>query len=656
MSVSKGLVKLPWDVFTEIILAMAPYDTLRLRRVSRSLKNELDNGQMAIRLIRHHFPRARESRELRAFVKNRDGKTIGSIDWALVFRLLVRRYYNIGNAKFWKQRTQPMVRRGANMAPFMPMDRYIAYKSIIKPLHLADPLWSFDPEPGLLVYPGPEVHGEDGLYQWYMLDVATNKVVQLPFDSAGLVVRRVRLSHGVLIFEWCRQWSEEHNHHRPNTAWDIREHFVTALDVIRSRPWNGISHVDEPTDNDPFSWDFEYRGQWELEPLNPRADRQCDRMFSDHNATHYIAYYWRAFGPNHTQNWEAVRLWDIRREAMEVAPVQQPGNNLVNASAVLVKEFRANYLAFCLGSQIAAPGFISIRLDDCTWNEQTRSVCGHFYITEEFHPWLVGSQVSPMTTRVHGLLVTGMPLTGIGPEWSSACGNPLFAATGGHDLSFGLCKIGPHTRRIEDPEAIAYLGDILLDSDSEEDEEVDHGGDVSSVHQAKPKGYRPYRFAKKRRQTGSGSAGSGCYAYEFRPPTARQLRQQRGEKEPTDDELMQRDLDETLPGRPPCWRHDQFPNINIAQAFDAAAGVRIIAQTDIITAAHSSLSRPVLRVESDVEAAYTAAGSNDDRDECEAWRFGPNMWSKLMGRQVIFGDERWIVGEGPNGTLTICIF
>ncbi len=656
------LMTLPWDVFTEVILNVAPYDTLRVRCVCRALKNVLDSSDVAIRLVRYHFPRARESRFLRALVEKGDRTNILGIDWAYVFRRLVRRYYHIGNAKFWRQYSVPMVRRGANMMPFFPMHRGLSYKNIQRVVHYADPLWSFDPEPGLLVYPGPPVPDNYGISQWYMLDIYTGITAQIPFDSGGRVVRRVRLSHGVLIFEWCRQLSPSQYVHA-GTSHDIRLHCATAMDVVRSVPWNGVYTEHVGGQNARFPWRFDFRGEWRIEWLNPRPDSECDRMFSDHNATHYIAYILKTRGPNRIRNWEAVKLWDIRPEAMVAASAadKEPGYNLVNARCPLVRELTANDLRFYFGRQGASPDFMSIRLDDRTWDEQTRSVCGQFYITEEIHPWMNGPHRSTAPTRVHGLFVTGMPLTGIGPEWYLCCGDPNFASApgGGHDIAHGLCQTGPHTRQLPEPEpqpdadAGSSLWDIL---GSDSDSEVDHGDDVSAPRRTRPNARNPPTHANAQ-QDGTGSAGSGCYEYVFRPLTARQVRRLRGEHEPTDDELMERDLAETWPGRPPCWRHDEYPRFNLAQVFDAAAGVRIIAQSDIHLAPYSRSAKPILRVESDVEAAYSAAGYKDNRDEGQSWEFHESMWSQLMCRHIILGDERWIVGEAPdNKALTIGIF
>ena len=292
-----------------------------------------------------------------------------------------------------------------------------------------------------------------------------------------------------------------------------------------------------------------------------------------------------------------------------------------------------------MSSQGGAPGMIGIRLDECTWDEARRSVCGHFYLTEEFHPWMVGPHAPQTPPRMHGLTVTGMPLTGIGPEWQATCGT-RDVSDQGHDIYHWLCKTGPHAHCNARSEAGSeFLADILLDSDSEDRMNYEADGAAAA---------------------GSDGTldGSGDYAYEYPPLSARARRALRGVPEPDDDALMARDLDEQHPSRVPCWRHDEFPFFNVTQVFDAAAGVRITGRGDVLTPFHcvSAASVPSgLRVESRVEAVYTAAGSRDgdeDRPAC----FDPSIWHSIMGRRAIFGDERWVVGESCEGALTVLLF
>ncbi|CAH0049639.1 unnamed protein product [Clonostachys solani] len=135
------------------------------------------------------------------------------------------------------------------------------------------------------------------------------------------------------------------------------------------------------------------------------------------------------------------------------------------------------------------------------------------------------------------------------------------------------------------------------------------------------------------------------------------------------------------PGRAPCWRHRLYPWLTLSEVLDADAGIRIAARHSLYNHREPEL-QPVLFVQGvdashfrDIETPGSSAldeknGDTEDvnqkvndtlgkkrdgRDGYEV-QFSPYYWGRLMTKGTIYGDERWLMGEGENGTITILQF
>ena len=47
---------------------------------------------------------------------------------------------------------------------------------------------------------------------------------------------------------------------------------------------------------------------------------------------------------------------------------------------------------------------------------------------------------------------------------------------------------------------------------------------------------------------------------------------------------------------------------------------------------------------------------SDEAGEAHEARFPDEMWKQLLGKGKIAGDERWVVGEDVDGSITIVRF
>ncbi|KAI0489549.1 hypothetical protein F4859DRAFT_155668 [Xylaria cf. heliscus] len=102
-------------------------------------------------------------------------------------------------------------------------------------------------------------------------------------------------------------------------------------------------------------------------------------------------------------------------------------------------------------------------------------------------------------------------------------------------------------------------------------------------------------------------------------------------------------FDGKWPGWAPCWRHEEFPYLTISDVVDERAGVRVAARQCFVIEALSSFVLPKISLRA-------------DSDEGHEVRFADGMWKQLLGKGKIMGDERWVVGEDSNGSITVAYF
>ncbi|KAM0332487.1 hypothetical protein ACHAQA_002769 [Verticillium albo-atrum] len=133
------------------------------------------------------------------------------------------------------------------------------------------------------------------------------------------------------------------------------------------------------------------------------------------------------------------------------------------------------------------------------------------------------------------------------------------------------------------------------------------------------------------------------------------------------------------PGWAPCWRHEDFPYLTVAQVVDVAAGVRFCARqcfmletvsVDIHLGQDPKRvvgSRPRIRG----SRRRSSSVSSSEREEevvpedgtapdagglvGEA-QFSDEVWGQLMAKGAIAGDGRWLIGEDAGGDIKILYF
>ncbi|KAL7946349.1 hypothetical protein V8C42DRAFT_320335 [Trichoderma barbatum] len=644
------LTDLPYTIFTDIISRLSATEAILCQRISRAFRAALTRNDLCISLILAHFPRSLEGRRLRALLRTGDLGALERGDWAAVFARLARRYFHLGNAVPWRIVKVPLLKDKKRLRGVTPWNRFLSLNGKTAPFHFWDPVWTVAPAEGLLVYPAPL--GEDAGFR--ARDLETGIEVDVPFDMRGKVVRRVRMSHGIFLIEWCDQEPS----HVVNGAEPVYRHYATAYTVRRIGSWDGVipwRHDGGDAASAPtYSWAFEFRCECKIHHLGLPVSHQ-DRFFSTHNATHYAVYTWqptRSAWDDDDEPLERLTIWEFGAPST-YRPSQDPSgtaNPDDSSGPRIIRSMTNGQLREWAIRQSDTPALRVMALDDCTWDAARGSACGHVFFTEEEHRWSAGPHSSSNPPRLHRVKTTGIPLIGEGPRWVDDCG-------GGGGVNLPFCWGGRWRRRMTGTDDNTY--DVSDDS----------SGDANDSY---PSPERTWNHSQ------------------------------------------------TWPGHAPCWRHDDFPYVTVSEVFDAQAGVRVIARDCFMLETLSVHIRPKIRIQgvgassakfaargnsisrtsrrrrrrtrrpsaarpgsgssSSSNNSSTSSHSHSHQNQSQSHtpdgnettgnkggtttqgpdgqevQFADDMWSEMMAKGFISGDERWLVGEDAQGHVTILFF
>ena len=294
--------------------------------------------------------------------------------------------------------------------PLFPWDRYRkpqgaqtvlgdVWSGSGAPTDLFETQWTYDS--GLLVYADMIE-----IQSYVLLDIEQDTMSIVPFDIKDRIVRRVRLKHNLLIFEWA----EKESYHRLNELEDVHRHYVTAFDVKYredSFPWL-------------TQWEITFRTEWKLHYLGFPLSEQ-DYWFSDHSTTHYAVYFWQknrsAWGEN--EPIESLLIWDISQLSSQRPSNDNSGGSQVPTAPPLVKKLSYLDLDFLTIRQGDTPFLRKIALDGnaCVYffeegcNREVGLHVGHGF---EAGRWNPGNVVWER--------IIGIPVLGHGPRWEDRLG------------------------------------------------------------------------------------------------------------------------------------------------------------------------------------------------------------------------------------------
>jgi hypothetical protein len=702
----RDITELPHDIFLLVISFLAPRLCVRCRAVNRRWRAAFTTQAGSLLLLRWNFPRCRELRLAAAATaattlpswptlsRNLKAELVEAAeqprDWSSTFADVARRYFHLnkGQARV-VEKLELAHSQGGSVFSFYgvaPWNRFLRLNEKTSNFHYPDPVWWYSQEDGVLVYPSATdpIHYVpsdrcDG-HVYHLVDLATSQRVPVPFDVRSKHIRRLRLAQGVLIFEWA----EALPYHQLNDREVVHRHFVTAFDVVR-----------QPSSTAPGrTWAVEFRSEWKLHFLGLPLNRS-DRFFSAHTATHYAVYFWQ---PNRSlyqdDPIEQLAVWDIstpssyrpsedptggKRPVVARAPLVPTGlwggqNNgtpggiyaLADSSRDLEIPKRASLAVATAGPQVIRRmawrelDFYGLR-QRATPRLRALALDGqNLYVIEEEHRWADGQHSSLSPPRVHLVQSTAIPVIPT-PTSSAQTARPA-AARSDTNLSSraGLDDAGPAalSHIIDGP----VNGPVWVDScGADGDIHMNFCRRVADANATA----QPSISQESGRSPPLG-ANQGHLGRKSQPPSSQDsagwpwVLGRSGSPSPVFATESTR-----WPGWAPCWRHEEFPYLTVAEMVDFAAGVRITARRCFMLETVSVHMRPVVAVKGATPVTEGQDGGGTRRRSSNAKAvstrsnqvyFPDEMWSELVGKGHIAGDERWVVGEDEKGRITVVRF
>lgn len=588
-----------------------------------------------------------------------------------------------------------------------------------------------------LLIPEPETG-----YIYQVLDLSTGTQVSVPFDVRQKHIRRVRLARGVLIFEWA----EALPYHQLNDREVVHRHFVTAFDAVRLPPElsRGSPDTTSESGDTKWAWTVKFRSEWKLHFLGLPLNRS-DRFFSAHTATHYAVYFWQ---PNRSlyqdDPIEQLAVWDISSPS-NYRPSEDPtGDKHPGASE------RSHSIPVGLwnGAQNGSNGThsgrtISSSVHSTSSDGDTKSSCPvktktkstptgprvirrmawreldfynlrqratpqlrnlalderNLYFVEEEHRWADGQHSSLSPPRVHHVRCTGIPIMPATP----ACPTSTSSSSGAPKRPpLAVIQNSRSVSVIESPSGGPVLGPIWVDTCGA-DGDVNMSFCQRAAGSSGPITALESWATPQRIQLGTLNNASPEYIMGLlksrgsTPADGSAWTAAASSTHPSSGKLNPQDVISSFisspqrwPGWAPCWRHEDFPYLTVAEMVDFAAGVRITARHWFMLEMVSVHVRPgnisvkgvstsATEEEDDViEAGPSASANRPARTsyqkkamekkkrrsssnatatgKSEEVRFADDMWSELVHKGYLAGDERWVLGEDEKGRITIVRF
>ncbi|KAL1880531.1 hypothetical protein VTK73DRAFT_5731 [Phialemonium thermophilum] len=694
---------LPFELLAEVLSYISPRDLIRDRRVCKAWFNTLTGEHISKFLLEFNFPYSRENRLPIAARRLHDGLIDTSLlasnlrvlleviqrmprEWTAAFTRVTKRYFHLHNScpqdiKFVRMASETYSEQNQPLFVWMPVRALANCWHNLRSgqeIDNRDTMWCYSQDDGLLVYPAPfdyparptqtasKEQKPGFVYRWFDLETGEKGVV--PFDARNKVIRRVRLACGLLVIEWAQVRLRKGK---------AAAHFATAIDVRRvAQPLRNAGGLESTTRQDaPWTWDLRYRSQWCIREKGSGFYAHT-RFLSVHDATHYVMYL--------QSREELIVIWDISTPAPRKRRATRPTSRRAGSSADVAHQ----------GS----------KGDGVSESEPQRHRKGPYIIRKMLHEeiWFLGAQV----TRVHQLRNLALDRHNVylieeHLRWLDMGDADIWAhlhtgsAIGVPIIPFDTLNAAPTMTTPEEGQIVVYGPASMDRCGTDADVRLHSCRNVAE--------YMARRFFPPGDHNAIGS--NLPYPWELRYVQEGLYRNTNGGRvirpwSPNDhlaQEWPWRHVADTAadpyllmspsPSMPPCWRHEEFPYVTVAEMLDLAARVRISARVSPFMRLFRTSSSSKLQIQgppappsghlgidgTGIDAfgnnsrssldvgvsASSADGSEHGDDDSEGSEIlGPwdrdmaveslpydVYWDLLMGSQTIAGDERWAIGQ-----------
>ncbi|KAK1600372.1 F-box domain-containing protein [Colletotrichum navitas] len=610
------LTDLPDTLFLEVLYHLTPREIVLCRLVSRASHAALTRPDLSQALLHVFFPRSLECRLLRARVSSqaqerlapprehkqprREGPPTGAAgaepDWPALFARVARRYHNLSRAAFHSLTTIPILKPSAPLRRFAPWARQLAVDVHLAHLALADPNWTY--ADGVLVYPSPSP-ARPAASSWPCSGATSPESSSASSTSSTSseppVLKVLDLNSGdesTVPFDWAEKVVR-------------RVRLAEGLLVVEWAEAQGSHPLNEgEVAHRHFATAFDVRAV--SSPLCPSGNRPPVKRDGSGNP----------------------------------AATGEGGDDAARDQAPMVA-FRSEWKIHYLG--------LPIHISDRIFSTHNATHYALFAHQPNRSPWgedtplerlVVWSLNGPSPYRPSlDLSCSDKPPSDPGPEI-------VLRLTNGELDHWGVRQL--HTPRLmrlaldavphDGDETDAVRGHVFV---QEEDHIWSSGPHASenppARHTVRSVGI-PLSGAGPRWVHECGADGdaerSFCPVARSRPGAAAET---------------------AWPGRAPCWRHEEFPYLTVAEAVDAAAGVRVcgrrcFAMTTVSASVDDGGRR---RDDAPGEGEASAGAETAVRGEAQ---FDDDMWKTLMKGAALAGDERWVIGEDTAGDVSVVRF
>ncbi|GKT55096.1 F-box domain-containing protein [Colletotrichum tofieldiae] len=627
------LTDLPDTLFLEILSLLTPREIVLHRLVSHASYAALTRPDLSQALLHVFFPRSLECRLLRSRVSSerrqrppssreheRPGRGAALAeaaeaeaepDWPALFADVARRYHNLSRATFHSLTKIPILKPSAPLRRFEPWARQLCVDVHLAPLKLPDPNWTY--ADGVLVYPSPSSSHRS--CSGVPSSEPSSFFTSSSYSSTSLrppVLKALDLNSGdesTIPFDWTDRVVR-------------RIRLAEEILIVEWAEAQGFHPLNEgEVAHRHFATAFDVRAA--SSPLRPLG-RSDDKLRTKRNVGRNLAMTHEGEGDEATRDKTPVATF---RSEWKIHYLGLP---ILTQDRIFSTHNATHYALFA--------------------HQPTRSPWGEDAPLERLVVWSLNGP-SPYKPSLDQSS-SNKPLYDPGPDVVLRLANGELDHWDVRQLNTPrLMRLALDTVEHGGKEAKRVSGHVFIQEEDHLWSSGPHASENPPARHAVRSVGIPLSGIGPRWVHECGADGdaerSFCPAARSRPWSTAET---------------------TWPGKAPCWRHEEFPYLTVAESVDAGAGVRICGRRcftmeTVSASVDGDHGRDYLGKRETPGTTNGAGGGSADtlgpgaetavRGEAQ---FEDDMWKTLMKGAALAGDERWVIGEDVAGDVSVVRF